>query len=319
MKSAVTTIGEMFRLPRILACSLLLAVTVLPTSALTPVLFVPVHQQLTNDIAELSALPDPTRAQRLRLRKFNQARAIIEDTSKADGRALLLLSTKLRGLSAYTNALHTVASNLVAVFNNEYNFVGGIILELPTTDAAKAAEKRFNQMARTHRQLNNATTARRVGYLYGPAKRRLDNLLARATAALIIPFPDDMLSNSVEAKVNGINFRTTAGLATENLFEAIVTTSNIMINVSAVDLPRGVLFSVPNAQPGSFRYGIADTASFVNRTGLYGLPSESSTAATNGAIYVSTTATEVYGSFRCSGDGFEIKDGRFRITLSSTP
>ena len=319
MKLAAPLTGEMFRRPRILACVLLLVVTALPTLALTPVLFAPVREQLTNDIAVLSALPQPSLGQRLLLRKFNRAEAILDDSSKPDGRALLLLSLKLGRLPAYANALHTVASNLVAVFNNEYHFVGSIILELPTSSEAESVEARFADQARTRERLNNAITARRVGNLYDPAKRRLDNLLARATAGLIIPFPGDMLVNSVEAKVNGINFRTTVGLATENLFEAVVTSSNIMINLSAVDLPRGFVISVPNAQPGSFRYGFTDTASFVNRIGLYNLPSESSTAGTNGAIYVSTTATEAYGSFRCSGDGFQITDGRFRITLSSAP
>jgi len=318
MKLAASFTSEMVRFPRILGCLLLLAVTALPTLALTPISFAPLREQLTNDIATLSALPDPSLAQRLRLRKFNQAKALLDDTAKTDGRSLLLLSLKLRNLPAYTNALHIVASNLVAVYNNEYSFISGIILELPTSDAAEAVETKFNKLAQARERLNSVLTGHRIGNLYDPAKRRLDSLLADATAALIIPFPEEMLANSVEARVNGINFRTTAGLSSENLFEAIVTPSNIVINLSAVDWPRGFLFSVPNAQPGSFRYGISDAASFVNRRALY-TQLESSTAATNGAIYVSTTATEVYGSFRCSGDGFEIKDGRFRITLSSAP
>jgi len=315
---AASFTGEMVRLLRIPGCLLLLAAAALPTLALTPVSFAPLREQLTNDIATLSALPDPSLAQRLRLKKFNQANAVLDDAKKTDGRALLLLSQKLRSLPAYTNALNTVASNLVAVYNNEYSFISGIILELPTSDPADAVEAKFNKLARTRERLNSVVTSHRTGSLYDAAKRRLDDLLASATAVLIIPFPEEMLANSVEAKVNGINFRTTTGLSSENLFEAIRTPSNIVINLSAVDWPRGFLFSVPNAQPGSFRYGIADAASFVNRRALY-TQLESSTAATNGAIYVSTTATEVYGSFRCSGDGFEIRDGRFRITISSAP
>jgi len=318
MTLAASFTGEMVRLLRIPGCLLLLAAAALPTLALTPVSFAPLREQLTNDIATLSALPDPSLAQRLRLKKFNQANAVLDDAKKTDGRALLLLSQKLRSLPAYTNALNTVASNLVAVYNNEYSFISGIILELPTSDPADAVEAKFNKLARTRERLNSVVTSHRTGSLYDAAKRRLDDLLASATAALIIPFPEEMLANSVEAKVNGINFRTTTGLSSENLFEAIRTPSNIVINLSAVDWPRGFLFSVPNAQAGSFRYGIADAASFVNRRALY-TQLESSTAATNGAIYVSTTATEVYGSFRCSGDGFEIRDGRFRITISSAP
>ncbi len=317
MNLVATTIGELFRLPRLLSC-LLLAATALPCFALTPILFAPVHTQLTNDIAQLTALPTLSLAQRAQLRRLQQTKTILDDTTRRDGKTLLLLSDRLHHRSAYTNGLRIVASNLVAVFNNEYSFISGLVLELPTSTAAAAAERKFDRLSRTHRRLNNAVRIRRVASLYDPAKRRLDNLLSQATTALIIPFPDDMLRNSVEAKVNGVNFRTTSGLATENLFEAIVTSSNFIINVSAVDLPRGFLFSVPNAQPGSFRYGFSEAASFVNRAALY-TDLETSTAATNGAIYVSTTATEVYGSFRCSGDGFEIEDGRFRITLSSAP
>lgn len=318
MNSVTSSAGALCRSLRLFACLVVLAAAPLVSLALTPVSFAPLHDQVANEIATLSAIAHPTPAQRARLRTLNRAGEILADTSKSDGKALLLLTGKLQTLRGYRGALNTVASNLVAVYNNEYDFVGALLLELPTTDEAKAVEAQFNRLHRPSLQLNRVVTGLRVGTLYDSAKRRLDTVFFHASEALFIPFPDDLPVNSVSAKVNGVNFLASAGLATENLFEAIATPSNIVINVSAVDLPRGLLLSVPNAQPGSFRYAMPDAASFVNRTAIYS-PTESSTAATNGAIYMSTTATEVYGSFRCSGLGFEIRDGRFRINISSTP
>lgn len=286
--------------------------------ALTPASFQPVRGQLTNEIALLSLISEPTRAERVRLNRLNRANDVLKNTAHPDGKALRLLNSHLQPLPTYKPALDATASNLVAVFNNEYNFIGGLILELPTTTAAEKAGAQYDRMARTAARLNQTIAVQRVGLLYDSSKARLDQLLFQVSEALIIPFPDDMVPNSVDAVVNGVNFSARTGLATENVFEARVTASNITINVSGIDLPRGVLFSIPNAQPGSFRYGFPDAASFVFRSELY-TAGESSTAATSGAVYVSTTPTEVYGSFRCRGEGFEIKDGRFRITLSSAP
>ena len=78
------------------------------------------------------------------------------------------------------------------------------------------------------------------------------------------------------------------------------------------------MISIPNVQFGTFRYAIPDAVSFTNRADVYG-PNETNVGATNGAIFVSTTATEVYGSFACNGPGFEINGGRFRITISRQP
>lgn len=81
---------------------------------------------------------------------------------------------------------------------------------------------------------------------------------------------------------------------------------------------RGILFSIPNAPLGAFRHAIPTAAVFTNRTGVYS-PEENNAAATNGAIFINTTATEAYGVFSCSGPGFNVTDGKFRIAISSQP
>ena len=57
------------------------------------------------------------------------------------------------------------------------------------------------------------------------------------------------------------------------------------------------------------------SATLTNRTGIY-LPTENSVAATSGSIFVSTTDTEVYGIFSCSGPGFTVTNGKFRVSIT---
>ena len=117
--------------------------------------------------------------------------------------------------------------------------------------------------------------------------------------------------------------RTTSYPGTDNVFIATTNGTNLTLTLgglsnSGTNGPRGILFSIPNAPPGAVRLAIPDAAVFTNRTGIY-QPNQSNVAATNGSIFLNTTATEAYGTFSCSGPGFNITDGRFRITLSSQP
>ena len=283
--------------------------------AVTVPAFAPVQHQLTNDAAALSSLMNPTPAQRALLKKLVKACGVATNAIIADGKALGQLNTQLRKQSGYPTPLNTVATNLVSIFNNEYNFVGQLLDELPPSAAADQVTSQFNALTPLTSRLNASVSAAKTSGLYDAAKRRLDVVFNAASAALFIPFPDDLSSNSVSAKINNVSMRSGIGLASENVFSAVHDGTKIVLTVNAIDFPRGLLFSVPNVQPGTFRYRLTDDATFTNRTGIY-LPTENSVAASSGSIFVSTTDTEVYGIFSCSGPGFAVTNGKFRVSIT---
>ena len=308
-------------------CWLALAFSTASSHALTSSSFAPVQAQLADDIATLSANPTPTRAERALLKSLGKATNTLAQSSLTDGKALSKLNALLRRNPNYTNPLVMVASNLLVTFNVEYDFIGGTLLpEVPPSADLTAVTAQYNKLAPVSAKLNASTTVAKCASLYDSAKRKLDNVFFAANQLLNFPFPSDLSSNSVAGKIDGINFRASADTATENSLVAVATESNVTITVSALlrssitNNPHGILFSVPHAQLGTFRYAVPDMASFTNRTEVYS-DSEGNVAATNGAIFVSVTTNtnEVYGVFTCSGPGFNVTDGRFRITISRQP
>lgn len=298
---------------------LVLAATPAVSFALTALPFAPVRQQLTNDIAALSAIDPRTPAEDARLRTLSRANDIFAQASLSDGKALRRLNNKVRRFPGYATLLDTVASNLVEVFNLEYDFVGNTILpELSSSKEAAAAKAQYSKLAPTAARLNAKIRAPKTSALYDPAKRRLDNVFFLANQALILPFPSALETNSLVAKVvttNVVTIKTSSGQGTDSVFQAIATDSNIALSVNAIAFPYGIAFSIPDVRAGTFRYDIPTDGSFTNRVDIY-RPTESNTAATNGAIFISTTATEIYGSFEVSGPGFSVTNGVFRVTIT---
>ena len=311
-----TTSGWMTRATAWSLSSWLWLVAAVPTGvAVTVPAFAPVQHQLTNDAAALSGLTNPTPAQRALLKKLTKACGVATNATITDGKALGQLNTQLRKQAGYPTPLNTVATNLVSIFNNEYNFVGQLLDELPPSSAADKVVKSFGELTPLTSRLNASVSAAKTSSLYDAAKRRLDAVFHAASAALFIPFPDDLSSNSVSAKINNVSMRSGVGLASENVFSAVNDGTKIVLTVNAIDFPRGVLFSVPNVQPGTFRYRLTEDATFTNRTGIY-LPTENSVAASSGSIFISTSDTEVYGLFSCSGPGFTVTNGKFRVSIT---
>lgn len=324
MKSDSTSTFDARRASLTLAALLVFAFSTVFSHALNTVSFAPVQAQLTSDIETLAAIENPTRAQRALLKSMGKGTNTLAKTSVNDGKALKSLNKLLRRNPDYSVALSTVASNLLFTYNVEYDFVGGTLLpELPPSPEATAVAARFAKLAPSAARLNAATNIAKFAGLYDSAKRKLDDVFFTANQLLNFPFPSDLQTNSVEATINGVKFRASSVSATANQtgFQAVATETNITINLAAVgSIQRGIQFSVPNAQFGSFRYVIPTEATFVNRTNIdffTGIGDD--TSATEGAIFVGTTATEVYGIFMCSGPGFNVTDGRFRITISSQP
>ena len=283
--------------------------------AVTIPAFAPVQHQLTTDAATLSALTNRTPAQRALLKKVTKACGVATNLALADGKALGQLNSQLRQEAGYETPLNAVATNLVSIFNNEYNFVGQLLEELPPSAAAEQAADLFGGLTPITARLNAKVSAGRTSGLYDAAKRRLDVVFNAASAALFVPFPDDLSSNSVAARINNISMRSGVGVASENVFSAVNDGTRIVLTVNAIDFPRGLLFSVPNVKFGTYRYRLSGDASFTNRTGIY-LPSENSVAASSGSIFISTSDTEVYGIFSCSGPGFTVTNGRFRVSVT---
>ncbi len=325
MKWDTTSGFKARRMSLLLLCGLAFSLSAVLSRAFTTAQFLAVQSQITNDITTLSVLPSPAREDRARWRSLNRAAAVCSRSALGDGQTLFSLNRILRRNPSYTPALTGVASNLLVVFKTEYNFVITLFAEMPPSDEATAVSAQYHKLAPTAARLKAAGTIAKIAALYDSTKSRLDKVLFRASQALIVPFPFELSENSVGAKINEVNFRASANAASDNIFQAVVTASNINLTVSALltsgggSFPRGLVFRVPNAQPGTFRYVIPEAAVFTNRTAVYSPESETNVGATSGSIFVSTTATEVYGSFTCSGPGFNVTDGRFRLTISSAP
>ena len=306
-----------------------LALGVVSSHAYSPGQFTALRTQLHADIAATATLPAPTRADRARLLVLQRGSNVLTKVAFTDGQTLRSLNSILGRQPLYLPALGTIRSNLLTGFNAEQEFVAGLLLELPESTAATLVKTQFQKFIPTGTRLNAATNVARFAGLYDSSKRRLDDLLVRANQASLIPFPTELLPNSVSAKINRVSFRTTyygpdAGNVYENVFTATSTGTNLSLTLSALSNSgtngaRGILFSIPDAPLGAFRHAIPGAAVFTNRTGVYLPGGESSAAATNGTVFLNTTATEVYGTFSCSGPGFNITDGRFRITISSQP
>src|SRR5436190_10535735 len=119
----------------------------LVSSALTSLPFTPLSAQLASEIGTLQGLPDPSPAERKRLKSLTKANNIFSNSSMSDGKALRSLQHALGRHPEYTETLDTVASNLVAIYNNEYNFVGSLLPELPPSPEAPAVTAQFNAHA----------------------------------------------------------------------------------------------------------------------------------------------------------------------------
>jgi hypothetical protein len=323
MNSLLNNPGGARRASAALLCLALLALGVASSRAYSPAPFAEIHAQLTNDIAVLGALENPTRADRLLLRTVQRGSNVLTKVARPDGKTLRSLNSILGRRETYIPTLNTIASNLLTGFNAESAFVENLLQELPESPATTEVQAQFQVFGPIGAKLNAATTIPKFAGPYDAIKRRLDNILILANQATIVPFPADLLENSVYARINGISLKASQGSATDNVFEAVATETNVSLTVgglvaSGFNSARGLLFSIPSAPFGTYRYTIPNKAIFTNRTGVYS-PEENNVAATNGAIFINATATEVYGSFSCSGPGFNITDGKFRITLSSQP
>ena len=324
MKWDPTSVLKARRAAMALACVLALAFSTTSSHALTPFSFAPVQTQLNDDITTLSANSTPTRAERALLKTLGKATNILAQSSLNDGKALSKLNTLLRRKPDYTNPLVMVASNLLVTFNVEYDFVGGTLLpEVPPSADATAVTAQYNKLAPIKAKLNAATSVAKFAALFDSARGKLDTVEFAAVQLLNFPFPSELDPDSVAANINGVNFRATSTSATENQtgFEAIATETNITLRLMAIGSGnRGILFSVPNVQFGSFRYAIPTAATFTNRTNIdFFMGTEDDAGATDGAIFVGTTSNEVYGVFNCSGPGFNVTNGQFRITISRQP
>ena len=242
----------------------------------------------------------------------------------SDGKALRSLQHALGRYPEYTETLDTVASNLVAIYNNEYNFVGSLLPELPPSPEATAATAQFNAHAHTAAKLNADVTAKKTSALYDAAKRKLDSIFTRANQALLVPFPKDLVTNQVKTKIDvgagPRNFTATGSSSDLNVLQAVQTGNTISLTINVVESTRGLAFTIPNVQLGTARYEIPGEANFAYRTDFdfFAMPPTSTDiGATNGFIFVNTTATEVFGTFECSGPGFNITNGRFRVNITT--
>jgi len=324
MKTVLHKLGRARRASVAFLGASLLAASSVSSWGFSPVQFSAVQSQIHADLATVASLPSPTRDERLFLRTLQLGSNVLTKVSTTDGKTLRALNRILSRQASYLPVLGAIHTNLLTGFNAEQTFVENLLPELPESAETTAVKAQFQKFDPHGAKLNAAATVAIFSGLYDGTKRKLDDILIRANQALLIPFPSSLPSpNAVSAVINGIAFRTGQGAATDNVFNAVATETSISLTLGALvnaggSGPRGILFSIPNAALGAFRHAIPTAAVFTNRSGIYS-PEESNVGATNGAIFINATATEVYGVFSCSGPGFNITDGKFRISISSQP
>ncbi len=326
MKKVLNSLGGVRRASVVLFCFSLLTWGTLSAHAYTAVPFDALRAQVTNDLAVLIALPTPTKAERALLKALRRGTNTLAKVTVSDGKTLRSMHRILGRQPAYLPALAGIETSLLTGFESEHRFVENLLVELPESPAATAVRAQFLKFAPSAAKLSAAPTLAKFAGLYDATKRKLDDLLFQASQAALVPFPQELTSNSVSARINGpFKVKTSAGASSFNVFQATASETNLSVTLQAVfytasnSVSRGILFSVPNAQPGTFRYAIPTGVVFTNRSGWFPHETETNSGATNGSIFISTTATEVYGTFSCSGPDFNITDGKFRITLSSQP
>ena len=218
----------------VLLCLLTLSVSATASRAFSTAQFVAVQSQITNDLATLSALPAPTREERAQLRALNRATAVCAKSSLGDGKALFSLNSILGRTPSYTPALTGLASNLLATFNAEYSFVATLLAEMPPSDEATVVTGQYARLAPTANRLKAANTVAKFSALYDSTKSKLDKVYFRASQGLVVPFPSELGANSVSAKINNVNFRTSAGSASGNVFVAVATETGISVTLGAI-------------------------------------------------------------------------------------
>src|SRR5215212_4806326 len=102
MKSHLPSAPTVRRTSLVLLCLLALVVSVISSRAFTTVQFAPVQAQLTNDIAVLSAIENPSRTDRMALRTLSRATNVLNKSSLSDGKALRMLNNILHRNPNYT-------------------------------------------------------------------------------------------------------------------------------------------------------------------------------------------------------------------------
>jgi len=306
-----------------MACALALIGTGATARGLTAVQFEPIREALSNEVVTLSAIENPTKQDLKRLRTLLRASGVLTNTATADGKALhsLISHLKSKTFPDYVPLLEATSVRLRQSYETNFQFVVTLMPELPESDNKTIAQKQLQALTPISTKLIAADRPHRIAMLLDPARRRMEPLLLSVANALIPLFPRDLSSNTISAKVNGINMRVSRDHATENFFSVTATETNFTIYCSAVDGTvsdatggRGLILSVSNVLIGSTMYPIPARATVTYRTGVYS-GTESASSAVSGSVFVSTEGTEIFGTFTANGPGISITNGRFRLDL----
>lgn len=291
--------------------------------ALTTVQFAPVREALSNEIATLSSVPEPTSQDLKRLRTLSRAAGVLTNASTNDGKALrsLLSALSAKNFPDYAPLLDAAATNLVSSYNKRFGFAAAIIPELPDSPSATLAKKQLVALGKIVAKLNAADRSSKVAAQIDAANRKLEALLTTVASALIPIFPDDLSPNTISAKVNGVNVRVSRDHASDNIFIVTRTETNYTIYVKAVDGTmiggtggRALVLSLTNITEGTYRYLVPDQATIEYHTGVYS-GNEVVTTATSGNVFISTQGNEIFGVFTAVGPDLTISYGRFRLDL----
>ncbi|HMJ91910.1 MAG TPA: hypothetical protein VK530_18945, partial [Candidatus Acidoferrum sp.] len=153
-----------------IACALAFLGTGATARALTAVQFAPVHEALSNEVATLSAIENPTLQESKRLRTLLRASGVLTNTATADGKALrsLLNLLKSKSFPEYAPLLDETGSRLAQSYNTNFQFVVSLLPQLPDSSAKELAQKQLKALTPLAARLDDADRTAKIAALLDP-------------------------------------------------------------------------------------------------------------------------------------------------------
>lgn len=303
------------RLGRVLALFALLFWSAAMVRAASLPVFEPLFLQVTNDIAFILENFDGSVPQKRTLALLTRARTAMLNDQLLDEQALASVVDLLDGNTNYTAALDQSAINARETVLGRYDALALHVADLPPSIRANRVREHFQNLANDHAALAGAQHAAGISSLLAPFGRRMKTTARLVTRAQIMPRPR-VSQNGVRAVVDGHRFNSSGnGPHSPNLFE--VTAPGGLYYTSlcrAVDETKVIYLTLPIITD-QVRYEVADGLASVTYTPDIFATNIVTLAATNGTFFVQSDQKEIFGFFSCTGPGFQVKDGRFRIEI----
>lgn len=277
--------------------------------------FAPVFTQTTNEIAFVETHFDNSPAQKEKLARLESARATVLDLELRDDQALAALVRLLGTQADYATPLNESALRARASVLNDYDALALRVEDLPPSPRATRAKNHFNALANDQAALLTAEHAAGISSRLAPFGRRIDTASRLVARAIKLPVPN-IRPNAMRARVNEHPFASAGdGAHSSNLFD-VTSPGGLYLSVICrlVDGAQVINFTLP-VITSEGRYEVAQGLAALTYTPDAFVTNALTVTATNGTFFVQKDRHEVYGLFSCTGQGFDLKEGKFRIEL----